>query len=71
MKPTKNDDDRGGTVPGLDPSLVGEPLDTEDGRRTPVQQNVGQGAEEGGGEWPDPNTPPRLPAPGAADDPDG
>ena len=51
-----------------DPSVVGEPLETEDGVRVPAQQNVGAGVEEGGGEWPDPNTPPQLPAPGAADD---
>ncbi|HEV7861687.1 MAG TPA: hypothetical protein VGR20_03265 [Acidimicrobiia bacterium] len=50
-----------------DPSVVGEPLETEDGVRRPAQQNVGPGVEEGGGEWPDPNTPPRLPAPGAAE----
>ena len=51
---------------GEDPSVVGEPLETEDGVRVPAQQNVGAGVEEGGGEWPDPNTPPKLPAPGAA-----
>ena len=53
-----------------DPSVVGEPLETGDGVRVPAQQNVGTGVEEGGGEWPDPNTPPKLPAPGAADDDD-
>ena len=52
----------------LDPSLVGEPLETEEGMRVPAQQNVGAGVEEGGGEWPDPDTPPKLPAPGAAED---
>ena len=52
----------------LDPQVVGEPLETEDGIRVPAQQNVGAGVEEGGGEWPDPNTPPRLPAPGAAEE---
>jgi hypothetical protein len=51
-----------------DASVVGEPLETEEGVRVPAQQNVGAGVEEGGGEWPDPNTPPKLPAPGAADD---
>jgi hypothetical protein len=59
-------DDR--TVDGEDPQTVGEPLDTEFGIRTPRQQNVGAGVEEGGGEWPDPDTPPKLPAPGAAED---
>lgn len=54
--------------PDEDPQVVGEPLETENGIRIPAQQNVGAGVEEGGGEWPDPNTPPRLPAPGAAED---
>ena len=57
----------GKTLPGLDPQLVGEPLEGEDGKvYRPIQQNVGYDAEAGGGEWPDPTTPPRLPAPGAA-----
>jgi hypothetical protein len=54
-----------------DPQVVGEPLETEDGVRVPAQQNVGAGVEEGGGEWPDPATPPKLPAPGAAEDDPG
>lgn len=29
------------------------------------QENVGPGEREGGGEWPDPHTPPRGPSPGA------
>ncbi len=49
------------TVPGTDPSLVGEPVETEEGTRRPVQQNVGAGVEEGGGEFPDPATPPQQP----------
>jgi hypothetical protein len=59
-------------MPGRDedPSVVGEPLETEKGVEVPAQQNVGAGVEAGGGEWPDPNTPPKLPAPGAADDDD-
>jgi hypothetical protein len=56
--------------PEDDAQVVGEPLETEDGIRVPAQQNVGAGVEEGGGEWPDPNTPPQLPAPGAAEDDD-
>jgi hypothetical protein len=65
------DDQEDDVVPDEDPQVVGEPLETEDGVRVPAQQNVGPGVEEGGGEWPDPNTPPKLPAPGAAeDDPD-
>ena len=44
-----------------------EPLEGEDGREYVIrQQNVGPGNELGGGEWPDPDTPPRAPAPGAA-----
>ena len=46
----------------------GEVLDTADGTDVPVQQNMGPGNREGGGEWPDPYAEPRLPAPGAADD---
>jgi hypothetical protein len=56
------------TKPGDDAQVVGEELETEDGTRVPAQQNVGYSVAEGGGEWPDPNTPPQLPAPGAADD---
>jgi hypothetical protein len=41
------------------------PLETDDGTIVVQQQNVGAGREEGGGEWPDPHTPPRGPAPGA------
>ena len=41
------------------------PLETEDGVVVVQQQAVGPGNEEGGGEWPDPKTPPRPPAPGA------
>jgi len=48
------------------PLYTGEPLETEDGIRVPRQQSVGEDALEGGGEYPDPDTPPRLPAPGAA-----
>jgi hypothetical protein len=46
----------------------GEVLDTDEGTDLPVQQNVGPGNREGGGEWPDPHAEPRPPAPGAADD---
>jgi hypothetical protein len=60
--------DESSTGEELDPQVVGEPLETEDGIRVPAQQNVGAGVEEGGGEWPDPNTPAQLPAPGAAED---
>ena len=65
--PQPTDERPGRVVPGTDPSLVGEPVETEEGTRRPAQQNSGPGVEEGGGEWPDPNTPPQLPAPGAAE----
>ncbi len=42
------------------------PIETDEGTVVIEQQNVGIGAEEGGGEWPDPDTPPQPPAPGAA-----
>jgi hypothetical protein len=35
-----------------------EPVETEAGERIIRQQNVGPGNEAGGGEWPDPHTPP-------------
>jgi hypothetical protein len=41
------------------------PLETEHGEVVIRQQNVGADNMEGGGEWPDPETPPRPPAPGA------
>jgi hypothetical protein len=41
-------------------------LEDEDGETYVIQQqNVGPGNELGGGEWPDPETPPQPPAPGA------
>jgi hypothetical protein len=42
-----------------------EPLETEEGTIVIQQQNVGAEEELGGGEWPDPHTAPRDPAPGA------
>jgi NADH:ubiquinone oxidoreductase subunit F (NADH-binding) len=41
------------------------PLETDEGVVVVQQQNVGPDNEEGGGEWPDPDAPPRRPAPGA------
>ena len=42
-------------------------LEDEDGEPYVIQQqNVGPGQERGGGEWPDPHTPPQAPAPGSA-----
>lgn len=44
-----------------------EPLEREDGSTYVIQQqNVGPGIERGGGEFPDPHTPPEPPAPGSA-----
>lgn len=44
---------------------TGEPVETDDGWVLPQQQNVGPGNEAGGGEWPDPDTPPaQTPPPG-------
>lgn len=41
------------------------PLEDENGEVSRVrQQNVGPAVEEGSGEWPDPDTPARGPAPG-------
>ncbi|MGH9226505.1 MAG: hypothetical protein ACRD2W_22560 [Acidimicrobiales bacterium] len=41
-------------------------LEDEEGEPYVVdQQNAGPEAEAGGGEWPDPDTPPEPPAPGA------
>ena len=48
------------------------PLEDEDGNEYIIQQqNVGRENMEGEGEWPDPHTTPRAPAPGSAgvDDP--
>ncbi len=62
--------DTGDTAPGRDPEAPlysGVPLETERGVEVPRQMNVGPGNEEGGGEWPDPGTPPRAPAPGVTD----
>jgi hypothetical protein len=44
---------------------TGEPVDDGDQVRRPQQMNVGVENMQGGGEWPDPETPP---SPGAAGD---
>ena len=44
---------------------TGEPVDDGETVRRPQQMNVGVENMEGGGEWPDPGTPP---TPGAAED---
>jgi len=66
-----SDDDRPNDVPAIedDPDArlyTSTELEDEDGEPYVVQQqNAGPGVEQGGGEWPDPDTPPRAPAPGA------
>ena len=40
---------------------TGEPVETEEGTVIPRQQNAGPGNIAGGGEWPDPSTPPARP----------
>jgi NADH-quinone oxidoreductase subunit F len=42
------------------------PVETDEGTIVVQQQNVGADNEDGGGEWPDPHTPPQSPAPGAS-----
>ena len=42
------------------------PIETDEGTVVVEQQNVGPGGEAGAGEWPDPDTPPQRPAPGAS-----
>jgi hypothetical protein len=59
-----------GTDPEVDPEAplyTSAVLEDENGEPYVIQQqNVGPGNELGGGEWPDPDTPPQPPAPGAA-----
>jgi hypothetical protein len=43
---------------------TGEPVETEEGWVLPQQQNAGPGNIAGGGEWPDPDTPPAQPGTG-------
>jgi len=51
--------------PSDEKMYTSEPVETEDGTVVIQQQNVGRENMEGGGEWPDPDTPPQPPAPGA------
>lgn len=46
-----------------EPDVETVPLGDDD--ETIAQQNVGRTNMEGGGEWPDPDTPPQPPAPGS------
>ena len=65
-------DRRPGDIPPIEddpeaPLYTSTELEDEDGEPYVIQQqNVGPGNERGGGEWPDPHTPPQPPAPGAA-----
>jgi hypothetical protein len=64
--PREPDDPR---EPSDEKMYTGELLETSKGTYRPQQQNAaGKDNIEGGGEWPDPETPPREPAPGAIDD---
>ncbi len=52
----------------IDEQVRTVPLDGEDGaERVLAQENTGWANVEGGGEWPDPDAPPRGPAPGTDD----
>ncbi len=51
--------------PEVDKQVESGTLDEEDSK-TVAQQNVGKDNAIGGGEWPDPDTPPRGPSPGVA-----
>ena len=51
--------------PDIDKQVESGTLDEEDSK-TVAQQNVGKDNAIGGGEWPDPDTPPRGPSPGVA-----
>jgi hypothetical protein len=72
-------DERGPADPGSDEDhgnsddrpadwrlYTGERLETEAGPYRPQQMNVGRDNVAGGGEWPDPETEPHEPAPGAS-----
>jgi hypothetical protein len=58
-----SDDDR----PSDEKMYTGVELDTPAGSYRPQQENgAGKDNIRGGGEWPDPDTPPQPPAPGSA-----
>ena len=75
MTPT-HDPDHGNQAPSSggqaderthDPETV--PLDLDEGDDVVIkQENVGEDNMRGGGEWPDPNTPPSDAAPGSLPD---
>ena len=49
----------------VDEEVRSVPLETEDGEVVVAQENTGADNMAGGGEWPDPKSPPREPARGA------
>jgi hypothetical protein len=52
-----------------DKSVETVPLDLDEGEDVVItQENVGEDNMRGGGEWPDPNTPPSDAAPGSLPD---
>jgi hypothetical protein len=52
-----------------DTSVESVPLDLDEGEDVVIEQeNVGRDNMRGGGEWPDPDTPPSDAAPGSLDD---
>lgn len=52
-----------------DKRVTSVPLEDEDGStRVVAQETTGRATVEGGGEWPDPETPPQAPAPGIEED---
>ena len=64
---------QGGSVrdqpPDEDTSVESVPLDLDEGDDVVIEQeNVGRENMQGGGEWPDPDTPPSDAAPGSLDD---
>jgi len=70
VEPSDADKERGPVDLSDDPEArlyTTEPLEAEDGTVYVIQQqNVGPDNELGGGEFPDPDAPPRPPAPGSA-----
>jgi hypothetical protein len=70
VEPTEADKARGPVDIADDPEArlyTSAPLEAEDGTIYVIQQQtVGPDNELGGGEFPDPNTPPQSEAPGAA-----
>jgi hypothetical protein len=55
-------------APSDEKMYTGAELDTGHGTYRPTQQNLaGKDNIQGGGEWPDPDTPAQPPAPGSAE----